>query len=249
LPELLPVFREAGFRFLEVVDTESFAADAALLDRVRRQADACGVAIPNWHLWSGSPFQGKPEISAAAVLAVRQSMARGQRIGAQNHVVHWFHRQLDRRYDALWTEVVDELAGEARRLGVRLLMETVPDKPKNERYVESSEILSFVKKYPPEVLSICVDVNHSNLKENLPEVVTRLSERLVSLHVSDNDGNLERHWLPGRGVIDFAGLMKALADIRFRGYFVLEVAKWSDAHTTPPEIRQLCQLGQDLLGR
>ena len=247
LLELMPVIRQAGFRRLELVDRSEQTGGTDALDAMVRQAATCGIDVPNWHLIQESPFCGRRRVRRDAVERTKQSIERGAGIGARNHVLHWYHRFLDRGCDSLWREVVDEWADHAARLGVRLLMETVPDKPSNERYVPSQEIFEFVCNYPPETLSICIDVNHSNLREQLPDVAYAVRERLVSLHVSDNDGHAERHWLPGQGVIDYPSLFAGLEAAEFDGLFVLEVGKWCEQPRALSAISRLHEFGATLL--
>jgi len=244
---LIPRIQEAGFRRLEVVDRGEYCGHEEVLDDLTRRARDCEIELPNWHLIQESPFRETKQVSRATVDAMKRSMDRGSRIGARNHVLHWYHRFLDTGYDALWREIVDEWVEHAARLGVRLLMETVPDKPSNERYVPSAEIIEFVSGYPADVLSVCVDVNHSNLQESLPDVVHTVRERLVSLHISDNDGHAEKHWLPGQGVIDYPSLFEGLESVGFGGFFVLEVGQWCKEPHRLSEIKRLHELGVSLL--
>lgn len=247
LPGLMPLLREAGFRHLEAVDRAGFDDNAAVLDELCKAAKAYGIEIPNWHLTQHAPFQDTESASKEAIQYMKGSMERGYRLGSQNHVLHWFHRFRDRNYDALWREIVDEWAQHARHLGIRLLMETVPDKPTNPRYVPSSEIIEFVQDYPPEVMAVCVDVNHSNLVEKLPDVVHSARDRLVSLHVSDNDGCAEQHWLPGQGVLDFPELFESLEAIQFDGLFVLEIGKWCEREDELPALTRLYEFEKCLI--
>jgi len=247
LAGLIPRIREAGFKRLEAVDDGQFDEGPEASADVARRAREYDVEIPNWHLIQESPFSESRQAGRAAIERMKNSMERGVRVGAKNHVVHWYHRFRDRGCDALWREIVDEWADHARRLGVRLLMETVPDKPSNERYVPAAEIMEFVESYPPEVLSICVDVNHSNLKEELSDVVRVVGKRLVSIHVSDNDGRSERHWLPGQGVIDFPALFESLESAAFDGLIVLEVGKWCRSPDSPLALNRLHAFGMSLL--
>lgn len=247
LTDLLPLLQEAGFSQIEVIDNGKFDANIALLDNLLKGSRDHKIEIPNWHLIMESPFQGTCQDRKAAINRMKYSMDKGRRIGAKNCVLHWYHRFADRNYDALWREIVDEWTNYAGRLAIRLLMETVPDKPSNERYVSSSEIIDFVRNYPPEVLSVCVDVNHSNLQEKLTDVVHVVKDRLVSLHVSDNDGHSEKHWLPGQGVIDFPLLFESLASVKFDGMIVLEVDRWCEQPHVLSEIRRLYEFGMSLL--
>ena len=247
LPGLLPRIKKAGFRYLEVVDRLEFDECGNILDELRKKAKDCGIEIPGWHLAQFSPFHEKKVSGAAAVDYMKRSIEKGARIGARNHVLHWFYRFTDKSYDARWRDIVGEWVDQARIFGVRLLMETVPYKPSNQRYVMASEIIDFVRNYPPEVMSVCVDVNHSNLKEKLPKVIHCVEDRLVSLHLSDNDGYEEKHWLPGQGVIDFPSLFASLEAVNFDGMLVMEVNKWCERPHDPAAIRKLYEFGMSLL--
>ena len=247
LPELLPLLREAGFRYLEVVDRLDFDDHINILDDLRKKAKDYEIQIPNWHLIQHPPLQEDGKINRTAIECMKCSMEKGSRIGAKNHVLHWDHRFQCQSYDILWRNVINEWTEHAKKLGIRLLMETVPDKPTNQRYVPSSEIIDFVKNYPPEVLAVCVDVNHSNLQEDLSDVIHKVRDRLVSLHISDNDGYEEKHWLPGQGVIDYRSLLESLKSIEFDGMFVLEVNKWCGKPEKLLALRRLYELGTNLM--
>ena len=247
LPDLFPLLREAGFSQLEVMDRRDFGTNATVLNDLIQKSRVCDIEIPNWHLLTESPFRETDDTRKAAINRVKQSMDKGSQFGAKNHVLHWHHRFEDRSFDDLWRDIVDEWANHAESLGIRLLMETVPDKPSNERYVSSSQIADFVRRYPPEVLSMCVDVNHSNLREKLTDVVHVVNDRLVSLHVSDNDGHSEKHWLPGQGVIDFPSLFNSLEAVNFDGMIVLEVSAWCEEPCILPELKRLYEFGKTLL--
>jgi sugar phosphate isomerase/epimerase len=245
--DLIPVIRRAGFTRLELVDRGERRDGTRVLSDVLRRAQECGVGVPNWHLIQESPFGAPGHVRRDAVERTKESMEWGSKIRAKNHVLHWYHRYLDRRCDALWRAIVDEWAEYAGHLGVRLLLETVPDKPSNERYVPSAEIMEFACRYPGDVMGICVDVNHSNLQEALPDVVDTVRERLVSLHVSDNDGCAEKHWLPGQGVVDYPALFASLETVPHETLFVLEVGRWCARPHDPEAIARLHEFGRRLM--
>ncbi|MGH9369899.1 MAG: TIM barrel protein [Vicinamibacterales bacterium] len=50
----------------------------------------------------------------------------------------------------------------------------------------------------------------------------KVGARIVNTHVADNDGLDERHWLPGRGVVQFIPLVRALEDVGYPGPFTFE---------------------------
>lgn len=247
LPGILPLLKEAGFRYLEAVDRPDFNDNMNVLDDLRKKVDKYDIQIPNWHLIQYPPLQNDGKINRTAVECMKYSMDKGSRIGAKNHVLHWDNRYIDPGYNILWRDVIDEWTRHAEKLGIRLLMETVPDKPSNQRYVASEEIIDFVRSYPPEVLAVCVDVNHSNLQEKLPDVIHKVKDRLISLHISDNDGREEKHWLPGQGVINFPSLVESLKSIKFDGMLVMEVNRWCEKPEELSALKSLYELGVNIL--
>lgn len=89
----------------------------------------------------------------------------------------------------------------------------------------SEEILTIVNQVPG--LGVCCDVNHV-LLETPEAFIENVGSRIVTLHISDNDGVHERHRLPGRGVIDWNALMESLIQIEYHGPFLFEVKESID---------------------
>ena len=54
---------------------------------------------------------------------------------------------------------------------------------------------------PVRNLGICLDIGHFNLfsKAPLDEWLERLGDKIMELHIHDNDGREDRHWKPGKG--------------------------------------------------
>ena len=106
--------------------------------------------------------------------------------------------------------------------GAKLAIETMrPDEPRiGDDY---HDLLDIISDYEPDDVGLCLDTNHANLNWELSQLIHDAGKRLMSIHVSDNDGQEERHWLPFSGIIDWQGVMKALGDIEYNGPMVYEV--------------------------
>jgi len=77
------------------------------------------------------------------------------------------------------------------------------------------------------VFTICFDVGHCLLEGVDPaEAIGKLGDRLVNgcTHVHDNFGNTDAHTLPFYGKVDWESVMKALADIGYKGELNYEAA-------------------------
>ncbi|MBR5439422.1 MAG: sugar phosphate isomerase/epimerase [Clostridia bacterium] len=83
---------------------------------------------------------------------------------------------------------------------------------------EAKDLLNVVPK-----LNMTIDVNHSFLQK--PEdYILEIGSRVKNLHISDNDGLLEKHWLPGNGIINFNAVLSALEKIGYNGTFNYELS-------------------------
>ena len=150
-------------------------------------------------------------------------MAHFARSAPVPYVVHWHSRHNDPAVGDIWRRSVEELLPRAESLGINLALETMPYKPEvHERYVDTREIADFIRSFGSEFLSICVDVNHSNLAEDLEEAVANCAGLISHVHVADNHGEREEHLPPGEGVIDFRRAWAALVKARYEGPLNLE---------------------------
>lgn len=111
----------------------------------------------------------------------------------------------------------------AADLGVRLAVECLPRTCLGRT---AAELLSVIDDVDPDVVGVCIDSNHLNLREpDLAAAVRLLGPRLLTLHCSENDGEDERHWLPGApgGVIPWTSFLNALQEVRYEGPYLYEL--------------------------
>ncbi|MHB1458093.1 MAG: sugar phosphate isomerase/epimerase family protein [Armatimonadota bacterium] len=86
-----------------------------------------------------------------------------------------------------------------------------------------TEILEMLKIADRPNIGFCIDVNHVFPSDRLIQTVYTLGEKIISLHISDYDGVTERHWLPGKGIINWQELVRALVSVSYPGPFLYEV--------------------------
>ncbi|NLC59216.1 MAG: sugar phosphate isomerase/epimerase [Armatimonadetes bacterium] len=80
------------------------------------------------------------------------------------------------------------------------------------------ELLALLEGLPEETFGVCLDTNHGMAQyARLADDIRRLGPRLITTHLSDYDGVDEKHWLPGRGVVDWRAVMAALQEIGYTG--------------------------------
>jgi sugar phosphate isomerase/epimerase len=69
---------------------------------------------------------------------------------------------------------------------------------------------------------VCFDSNHL-LTETHNSFFKAVGNRIGTIHASDYDMTDERHWLPGKGVIDWPSFLTSLMNYCYDGVFMTEV--------------------------
>jgi len=120
-------------------------------------------------------------------------------------------------------ESLAELAGTCRPLGVKLAVENaLPGRPRLG--IELGELLEITEGIAPATVGFCLDTSHANLSSSDSVAFLRaLGNRLISLHLSDNDGKTDLHAPPFTGTVDWQAFMTELGRLDYQGVLMFEV--------------------------
>jgi len=226
-PSLLPLLSQAGFTHLEVAAfCHPGLAEPEAMAQLGRQAREAGLVTWSLH----APFGLSVNLAAAdeegrraATASASAALEQAQALGASVVVVHPGYIEPGQDREAALVRVVrslNELWKRASQKDLTLAVEYLPPKPAD--LGSTVEELLWLANLLDGEMSFCADVNHINLSADLPEAVARLGQAIVTTHLSDNDGEMERHWLPGQGIIDWPGLLAAFDGIGYNGPLLLE---------------------------
>ena len=211
--EGLAMCAQAGFKLLELSRKHGGLAEK------RSLIDSLGMSV-----WSVHGTLGGGAVSADEALrkkTVEDECARMEDAAVYApcpYVVHYLDRVNDPNVGMRFRESIEALRVKAEETGLLLAVETAPYKPKiNERYPDSREIAGFVRWFDSPHVQLCIDLNHSNLNEDLIEVCENCSGLIANIHVSDNHGVWEDHLPPGEGIIDFSRVFRALSENGYAG--------------------------------
>ena len=212
--------------------------------RLRDTLRAAGIRPATVH----APFGGaldisKPEDSirrdglASAAAAIELAEA----LDAPMIVVHASTEPIEPQDRALRREhalrSLAEIGERAKESGRRIAFELLPRTCLGNTV---EELLDLVGELGPEIFGVCLDTNHlMDRYAGLADDVRKLGDHLITLHLSDYDGVDEKHWPPGKGVIDWKAFMQALRDIDYQGPFNYECPP--DGDTPQERVRSLEQ--------
>ncbi len=92
----------------------------------------------------------------------------------------------------------------------------------------SEELWEIINSFNSIYIGICLDTGHANVGGELIHAVRRFQSRLATLHVSDNNGEMDEHGLPEEGNIKWPRFLAALAQGSYDGPFMYELVKRED---------------------
>lgn len=72
-------------------------------------------------------------------------------------------------------------------------------------------------------LKFCYDSGHENCFSKNADLLDKFGDKLIALHLHDNDGSYDQHRIPGEGTVDFKGIACKLKQLNYKGSISLEV--------------------------
>jgi hypothetical protein len=151
---------------------------------------------------------------------IKRALEAAEQIPFKYLIVHlgeredsWSQRTIDYAFTAL-----EHLGAFASALGVRLLVENLTSDATTPEHLMTILELGHLKN-----IGVCLDLGHANMTVGIPEAISVLANRVVSLHVHDNHGLKDEHLWPGAGTIDWDDTVKRLNALPAPPAAVLEI--------------------------
>lgn len=123
------------------------------------------------------------------------------------------------RYLSQMKRSLEELLPVSERLNLSIALENMPPVRDGNRFGSLPEHFTiFAESFPHPRLGFCLDTGHANVsvKDNGPLVFFNvMSKKLIAFHIQDNSGDRDLHLAPGYGLIDWKGIFKKMAEIKF----------------------------------
>ena len=100
--------------------------------------------------------------------------------------------------------------------GVNMALENMPSMPFMLAHTadEMFELLDGTN------MPICFDIGHANTVGQVDEIIERFGDRIINVHIHDNDGTADQHMTIGDGNINFETILKKLR--RYMGNYIIE---------------------------
>lgn len=180
-----------------------------------------GININSYHLPYSLANISKKEYADESVALYSEDIKRVADSGIDKFILHLsgeiFESDPRDEFKKCAKESTFKLVNVAESEGVTIAIENLP---RNCLGNSSAEIEEFLEIHPN--LRVCLDTNHLT-KEPLVDFIKNLGNKIITTHISDFDLVDEKHWLPGKGKINWQEVIDTLKSINYQGVWLYEL--------------------------
>jgi sugar phosphate isomerase/epimerase len=245
----IPEMAALGFEYVELegVGFENLRAVIDNREQFRDALQRAGVKLSNFAIILPEVVSEDPTVAGPALAAFTEGVSTAAYLGSPNVWVDSYFPPVEVLSGTLMTDqivfgqppririptgfdwpkfwkhyvrVMKRCAQIARDNGVQLLVE-----PRVGELTSNSEaLLRLLEAVDDDNLGVILDTAHQHAqKEMLPLSVEKLGRHIRYVHVADNDGLVNRHFVPGTGTIDWEEVFLALQRQGFSGYYAVDL--------------------------
>jgi sugar phosphate isomerase/epimerase len=145
------------------------------------------------------------------------------------------HREREERLEKS-RESIGEILRFSEEKGLKVALENMLPGIIGDNIVE---LLDLVRGFNSENLGICLDTSHARLTENPVRMARAYNKNLLATHISDNLGEMDDHFLPFEGSIDWGKFLEVLKEIEYKGIFMMEARQTREPREILRDIKEL----------
>jgi len=205
----------------ELIDDGPLALDDARIQVLRRTQRQFNVHAPFTEIDLSS---ADPSIRNSSIKRIQNSIAHAAALDAGLVVVHpvlryetgsaGIHREL-------FQEAILEIRDFAVEHGVAFTIENLL--PRTSPPHSTPEGIAALLHDLGSNAWLTFDTGHAHVAGNLQTFLTHLADRILNMHISDNDGSWDQHRAVGRGNIPWTIVRKAIAHMPNLRFLTAEV--------------------------
>lgn len=197
--------------------------------RVKEIVESYGVTFEQAHAPFPSAKDGNEPYNIRMLDKLKRSIEIAGIIDAKIIVIHPVFYKKDKFQKNM--ELYGSLQQSAKDAGVKIAVENMWGRKKRFRKEKivpnvcsvAEEFNQYVDALDPRYFTACLDLGHCGLVGETAEGMIRaMGSRIGCLHIHDNDNIRDSHTLPYIQNMNWEEILKALADIDYKGNFTYE---------------------------
>jgi sugar phosphate isomerase/epimerase len=224
LPKNLPMIKSLGYEgvdlFVNQLDDDELDTLHRLMDRYELEV---AMYLPIFLAENGVNLSCRDSaMRKTNVAAYKKQVEKSSRLGARKMPVGFLRgaKSEDEQIDDCLGRLADslkEICDYAMPKGITLCLEPI------NRYEINTlntvdESLDFIERYRIEPLGLLLDTFHMNIEDrSLEGAIRKAAKRVKHFHCPDSNRNAA-----GSGHLDYGAIIKALKDVGYAGYLMLE---------------------------
>ena len=202
------------------------------LRQLRKQIEEAGLTVasflPAFHRYPYSLSSPVGAIRRDSLQYMRECMDNAAELGAQILLIvplqGIYQGSIEEGRERL-IDSINAICEEAVPYPFKLGLEVV--NPTASNLVNTAtEAVQIISRLDDQSVGIVLDTGHINLvDESAEEAIRRAGDRLLQVHVNDNDGRQQQNLIPGDGTFDFVGFINALRAAGYEGCLSAELGR------------------------
>jgi len=223
---LLKNLRMADVPYVEILDEGKHRLDAKRLKTIKKIASERGFELtlhaPFADMNIASP---NPVLRRTILRQIEKSILYASRLDCRLLIFHPGKRTgISEFYPGLdWQlnlESMRYLLKTAGKLGVEIAVENIPE-PFPFLMKSVNDFKRFYNEFNGDI-GLTLDIGHANVNHQVLEFIQQFSQKVVHIHVSDNDGTHDLHRGIGYGNVDWEKVASAVKRSKYNNIIMLE---------------------------
>ncbi len=226
--ERIKLIRQAGYDYVMLWwEDEDYPYAVSRMD-FNNILDCYGIKLDNVHLpfdninnlWSENIFERNKHVNT-----VKRWLNECRASGAETVVIHAVQGDNNIFNYSNGYNSFEKITEEAERLNINIAVE-------NTQMFEYTDFI--LKEIESPNVGFCYDSSHDFVNwGSKGEILDKWREKLMAVHLSDNDGTCDRHWIPGKGHVNWNKILNIIEMTNIKS-FSMETYPFEEEKNMPP---------------
>jgi sugar phosphate isomerase/epimerase len=223
---LIENLQHLDIKYIELADEGLHSLNTRRVKKLKEIAETCNLDFVIHAPWAGINIATpSPSLHRAVLKRLEKSIIYAGKLGCSLWLFHPGSRTgLSHIYPEkdwqLNLESVRTLLSISRREDVKIAIENTPE-PFPSLMKNVGEFTRFYNDLEDDI-GMVLDVAHANLNNQIQDFLIQLPNKIVHMHVSDNDGVSDLHLGIGYGTVDWNHFAKLVKTANYSNLLVIE---------------------------